>query len=270
MNIKPDIKENFTHRVFDKIDSTSEEAKRIINSGNISDGITLISAEKQTKGRGRLERKWISGEGNLFASLVIKPDTELETALNLSFISALAARDAIKEVTKDSAKIEIKWPNDIMLNGKKLGGILLDTDNRKPLYVIVGFGLNVASSPKKAELSNESSLLSYEATDLKKEGFNAEVTDLLKAFTENFSKWISIWDKGSGFDKVLESMEDSLFIKKGDDVKINGKLEGKFDRLDKDGAMIVKTKSGMEMRVDAGDAKKVNRPIETDKDITIG
>lgn len=131
---------------FDEIDSTSDEALRRIRAGAASED--AIVARRQTAGRGRLGRRWASPEGNLYMTLVF-PAPAMDRIGEIALVAALGAGEAITRLLPGPAKISYKWPNDLMLDGKKLGGILIESelDPAGRRWVAVGIGVNVAHAP---------------------------------------------------------------------------------------------------------------------------
>lgn len=125
----------------DEIDSTNLCAKKL-GEENVMNG-TVVIAEKQTAGRGRRGRKWVSPEGNCYFSILLRPRIRVEHASRLTLVAALALAEAIMEVS--GLQVQIKWPNDVVINGKKLCGILTESsfcDNGLK-YVVIGIGINV-------------------------------------------------------------------------------------------------------------------------------
>lgn len=144
-----------------QVTSTNDYLLKLANKGERE--ITVILAETQTKGRGRRRRKWISPKGKgLYVSFLFRPDMEFEKIHLLSLMTALAAVKALKK----TADLRIKWPNDILLNNKKIGGILAETTSKrtKPRFVIVGLGLNIAG--KKNQLPKDATSLFVEKKPL--------------------------------------------------------------------------------------------------------
>ena len=121
----PRLAENFRLVEFDEIASTNEEAKRVAMSG-AEDG-TLIWAHRQTAGRGRRGREWTSERGNLFLSLVLRPACAPLQAAQLTFVAALAVRDMLSLYLGNHESIACKWPNDVLVGGRKISGILLES-----------------------------------------------------------------------------------------------------------------------------------------------
>ena len=102
---------------FDSLDSTNEEAKRLAKGGGCHGAV--IWAKKQTAGKGRMGRQWVSSEGNLFVSVLLQPEKSIQQNAELSFVAAVAVLEALEALVPEG-KLECKWPNDILLDGKKL------------------------------------------------------------------------------------------------------------------------------------------------------
>src|SRR5579872_7470464 len=118
---------------FDTLDSTNEEARRLANGGGCHGAV--IWAKQQTNGKGRLGRNWISSEGNLFVSVLLQPGKPMDELCQLSFVAAVATVEALESLLSDPKTLKCKWPNDILLSDRKLGGILLESfqcANSKP------------------------------------------------------------------------------------------------------------------------------------------
>lgn len=185
---------------FEKIDSTNAIAKRFVESGR--DKNTIIIADEQTNGKTTKSTPWTSPKGNLYLTLMIKLNDGDEKFLpQLSFISAISLVEAIQEVIKSKdIDIKIKWPNDLLLNGKKLSGILIERDED---FAIIGIGVNTESSP-------DASLTRYPATSLKQENFVVNkdelAVELCKKIIENINDC-----KQNSFSKIIEKIKPFMF-----------------------------------------------------------
>ncbi|MEM1076950.1 MAG: biotin--[acetyl-CoA-carboxylase] ligase [Pseudomonadota bacterium] len=137
-------------RILDEVDSTNAEAMRI--ASEIS-GPTWILAKRQTAARGRRGRAWANPEGNFAGTLVMRPiETPDQVALR-SFVTALALRDALVLATGRPEAFALKWPNDVLLNGGKLAGILLETTGQVgALTLAIGIGVNLSEAPPPGDL----------------------------------------------------------------------------------------------------------------------
>ncbi len=168
------------------IDSTNTEAKRLANLGE-PHGL-LVIAEQQTMGKGRQGRSWSSEKGSgIFMSLLLKPNFLPEKASMLTLITALAVVDTIREETNLEAWI--KWPNDIVVNGKKVCGILteMSAEANQIHYVIIGIGINVNNEKFPEEIKEIATSLRIETREkLKRSPFVAKILEKLEQYYEMF------------------------------------------------------------------------------------
>ena len=151
---------------FESLDSTNAQARRMATDG-VPDG-TVVWAASQTAGRGRQGRQWQSPKGNLYCSIVIRPEMPAAEAAQLSFVTALALGDAVSDLLPGGAELHYKWPNDLLLGGCKLAGILLESSGAvggRLDWLVVGAGLNVADHPDVTD--------GYRATSLRAAGARA-------------------------------------------------------------------------------------------------
>ena len=232
----------------DTVDSTNAEAKRLAAKGEaeIPDG-TLIVAAEQTAGRGRRGRKWASPRGNLYFSLVLRPEAPLAKAAELSFVASLALYDALTGVGPAGFVVHCKWPNDVLLNQHKVAGILLEAETGKaahPDWVILGVGLNVAEFPAKAE---------FPASSLRAQGWNVSPEDCLEAFCRHFMVWTNTW-LSDGFPPIRKNWLWRCWGK-GEKIEVrlaDKTVKGVFADLDQDGALLLNTGKG-QRKITAGD-----------------
>ena len=133
-------------RVLDEVDSTLNEAARIAPA---LERPTWILAQRQTAARGRRGRVWVAPEGNFFATLVMRPPGGPQMAALRSFSAALALADALAEATAGAAQLALKWPNDVLLNGGKVAGILLESAGKGAgvAHLSIGIGVNLIAAP---------------------------------------------------------------------------------------------------------------------------
>lgn len=200
-----------------------------------------ISARRQTSARGSRGRNWTSYEGNLGASLLLRQPAPNGVLGQLTFVSALAVLGAMEELARESeapVQIQLKWPNDILVNGAKACGILLESHEIKGTrYVIVGFGANCCSHPQDT---------SHPATDLMSNGVNVTARMLLDRISICMDRWLGIWDRGRGFARVRGSW---LLAAKGVGDTIAVKLRereqtGVFEDLDETGRLVLRKRDG--------------------------
>ncbi|MBY0354815.1 MAG: biotin--[acetyl-CoA-carboxylase] ligase [Rickettsiales bacterium] len=241
--------ESYHLLAYDVVDSTNEEARRLAQGG-ASHG-AVIWAKQQTRGKGRMGRPWISDEGNLFVSLLLQPKVPLADAAQFSFVTAVAVAEALQPVVAEVGALTLKWPNDILLNGRKLGGILLETEpteDGKGFWLIVGVGINVETCPPDSEVL-------YPATCLKQAGIeiiSAKIvlSRLLPHFVECYDRWIA-----AGFAPIREQWL-ALAHGVGEQTKVvSGKDEysGVYLGIDALGRMQMTLADGTLMHLTSGD-----------------
>ena len=235
---------------YDVLDSTNEEAKRLAGGG-ASHG-AVIWARRQTAGRGRMGREWVSAEGNLFVSILLSLTKDLETCAQLSFVAAIAVAETLEGIIPEHDGISCKWPNDILLDGKKLAGILLesftvpDETGKSRQWVVVGVGVNVDSYPEH---------VMYPATCLKEAGveiISAKI--VLSRFIYNFIHRYDAWNK-KGFKEIhAEWMARAHHIGKPIEVLMGDEqTNGVLDGIDHSGRLLLRKASGAVQCVTAGD-----------------
>lgn len=227
---------DYTLHSFDTIDGTNAEAKRMAAGAS---GNAVLVAKAQTAGRGRYDRAWVSDAGNLFATLLLFPELPAERLPELSFVMALAARDAI------GPQVQLKWPNDMLLNGRKTGGILLESGVAGgKMFVAAGIGINVVSHPEKTM---------YPATNLGVEGIEIPSDKLLEKLVNAFDLWYREWHGGfapvhSAWLKAARGVGEAIEIRLQDKT-----LQGVFRGLTPEGALELELPDGKIQRVTAGD-----------------
>ncbi len=190
-----------------------------------------ILADLQTKGRGRRENKWCSREGNFFTTLVIWVDQPMSMIAQLSFVMAITLKDMLQSFSP-TLEIAYKWPNDILLGYKKIGGILLEVDyaGNHP-YLKIGVGVNLRHGPNIE--TNYATTSIFEAENLLMTN-TACLEKLLEIFTEHFNMW-----RKNGFQPIRNAwLKDAAFL--GTPIKVNlphAQREGIFDGIDTSGAL---------------------------------
>ena len=211
--------------------STNEDVKALPeNADHIA-----VCAKTQTGGHGRLGRKWISPAGNLYVSFCIRLDS-LASAGNYSFLSAVALAQTLESF---GLKPQCKWPNDLLIDGKKISGILLETDGKNRL--IAGIGVNLL--PVSAEN------LLYPVTSLKNEGVDATPRDVLNRLIKCFEAL-----EKQPFSAVLDEWRSRAYGL-GQPATVNlptGKMQGTFYGLDKNGVLLLKCGQQI-VKITAGD-----------------
>ncbi len=230
------------------VDSTNDEAKRLARAG-AEDG-TLVWARSQTAGRGRGGRSWVSPPGNLYFSLVLRPACAPAQAAELAFVAALGVGNALGAVLPPLSEVRYKWPNDVLLNERKVAGILLETESAaggELDWLVLGIGINIASHPEDA---------GFPATNLEFEsGIKQDSAEVLAAFARHFLVWVNRW-LDEGFAPVRAAwMAQAMGI--GERIRVRlptETLRGKFVDLEPDGRLVLDLggKGGVR-RISAGD-----------------
>ncbi|RKW38333.1 MAG: biotin--[acetyl-CoA-carboxylase] ligase, partial [Lachnospiraceae bacterium] len=218
----------------DEIDSTNEQAKKIAK--NAREG-TIVVANIQTNGKGRRGREFESKRGGLYFSIILKPDVAIE---KVPFITQLAACSIYKALNEMGVDISIKWPNDIILNDKKICGILCEMSCEIDYlsYVVAGIGINM----KKVDFEEG---LEKIATSLEQEGYELDNLELfwniLKYF-DYFYKKYTMHDYAEMLDILREN---SYIINKNIDVLTsNEKRKAKAKDIDEKGFLVVEYENG--------------------------
>lgn len=228
-------------------ESTNTEAKILGYSGATTG--TVVVAERQTAGRGRQGRNWLSGEGNLLFSILLKPDCSPSEAAELGFVIAVSMRRAILELEPQIGKISFKWPNDILLNGKKVCGILLESDLKanRVENMVAGIGVNVGSYPEGG--------VDYEATSLNNEsGKNMDLKKFLQQFLDFFAADYEAWKKdGFGtYHKLWNTNAEGL----GKTISVKtegGEISGVFRGILDSGSLVLELEKGDLKYINTGD-----------------
>ncbi len=242
MTHPPQVPSGWVVDAHGSLDSTSEEVKRLAASG--VPGRTVVWSLEQTAGRGRHGRTWTSPRGNLYLSVLLRPQCAVREAPQVGFVVGAAMARAVRECT--GVEAVLKWPNDLLVEGRKLSGILLDSADDGAggvAWVIAGIGVNVTSHP--VELAD--------ATDLRVCGADVAVEELLEVFLASLTEHLDVWER-EGF-AAIRTRWAELAIEPG--TKLTVKLpretvEGGFEGIDEAGNLLI-AQNGETMRVAAGD-----------------
>lgn len=232
------------------IDSTNNRARELALEG--ADEGTLIIAKTQLEGRGRLSRSWISPRGKgIWMSLILKPDLSPDQAPHITAIAAVAIRKALNRAT--GLDIGIKWPNDIIIDGKKVCGILTEmhADIDRIYYVVVGIGINVNMTQEDLPVE-----LSSTATSLRIAlGRNLDRRQLIALIMEEIEEIYYTYLENRDFKQILDLCRQySVTLNRP--VKVIGRdtsFEGFAVDFDEDGSLLVKKEDGNIIKVMSGD-----------------
>ncbi|MFN4281992.1 MAG: biotin--[acetyl-CoA-carboxylase] ligase [Alphaproteobacteria bacterium] len=226
--------------------STNDDARRLAAEGSPEGA--LVWAERQNAGRGRRGRRWESPPGNLYMSILLRPSVPLMQAGQIGFLAALAIAESCAALLPHRA-VACKWPNDVLIAGKKVAGLLLESEAQADGtvdWLVLGLGVNVASHPEGME---------FPATSLAAEGANATVENVMAGVANAFAGWYRRW-RAEGFAPVRAAWLDRAAGVGGPvRVRFETRTEaGVFAGLDADGALLLHRPSeGAPIRVTAGD-----------------
>jgi BirA family transcriptional regulator, biotin operon repressor / biotin---[acetyl-CoA-carboxylase] ligase len=242
----PRVPAGYAVAVFDEIDSTNEEARRRAAVGER--GPLWITARSQSAGRGRRGREWVSPEGNLMATLLIAPGVSAPEAARLSFVAALAVHDLVSRYAP-RAVVRVKWPNDVLVDGKKIAGILLESSGQGGQHVVpwlaIGIGVNLVYAPEATP---------YPATFLGAHGSAPSSVEALAELAEAWENRFRVW-RVSGFAAIRE---DWLAVAAGVGQPVEVRLpaetlHGRFETLMPDGALSLLLPTGARRAISAGE-----------------
>jgi BirA family biotin operon repressor/biotin-[acetyl-CoA-carboxylase] ligase len=225
--------------------STNAEALNLARQGER--GPLWIVAERQTAGRGRRGRAWVSPPGNLFASLLLTAPAPPERWPQLSLVAALALHDAVTEVAAGlKPLIAIKWPNDLLLGRAKFGGILIEGEGGDDGAVAIGIGINCASHPANTD---------FPATDLAAAGAVISPAMLFTPLSVKMIGRLAQWNGGEGFSTVrTDWMARAAGI--GEEVRVrlgDRELSGRFEALVDAGSLLLRLPDGDVQIITAAD-----------------
>jgi BirA family biotin operon repressor/biotin-[acetyl-CoA-carboxylase] ligase len=242
---------------FDEIGSTNTEALAAAAAGD--PGGIWFAALQQTAGRGRRGRAWQSTPGNLAASLLVIPDTDPDMIATLGFVAGVALAKALGTILPQGmvqsgetwdgrARVALKWPNDVLADGAKLAGILLEAartrDGRQA--IVIGIGVNVVAAPSD---------LPYPATSLRTLGIERSAEDVFEALSEAWVEAFGLWADGRGIGAVLDLWRHSA-AGLGAPVAVtqDGVVRnGIFETIDSAGRLIMRDDEGARITITAGD-----------------
>ena len=233
------LPDGYVLRVFDEIDGTNAEALR----ARCPHGL-VVTADRQTAGRGRQQRVWQSPPGNLYATICVGL-TDLRIAGQVAFVAALAVLDTVSELAPGPA-FALKWPNDVLCGGRKLSGILIEAGETGGSAV--GIGINLAHAPPDDEVH-------FPATSLHAaSGADIPPAAAIGSLCRHFDRWYRRW-QADGFEPLravwlasAHGIGDTIAASTG-----SGVVEGRFEDLDSDGSLILVDAGGKAHVIAAGD-----------------
>ncbi|MEN3930766.1 biotin--[acetyl-CoA-carboxylase] ligase [Microvirga sp. W0021] len=231
--------------------STNEDAMQAAREG--AETPCWYVARQQQAGRGRHGRQWLSPAGNLYASLLLKNPCSMVEAPQLGFVTGIALYDALKTLTGAQVPdLALKWPNDVLFNGQKLVGLLLESQCMgDQVHIVIGCGINVSHRPDNPQ---------YPVAMLHDLNPDLSLSDVFSAFSLSFDHVLSVWQETRGlsaierFHPIRELwLERAGGIGKSASVNLpNGKINGSFIGIDALGRLELDTGNGIKL-IDAGD-----------------
>jgi BirA family transcriptional regulator, biotin operon repressor / biotin---[acetyl-CoA-carboxylase] ligase len=244
---------------FDAVGSTSSEAADAARAGDVGD--VWFAALQQTAGRGRRGRQWETPHGNLAASLLVVPDCDPAISATLGFVAGVALNNALRQALPTASvrtgidgadapdvRIALKWPNDVLADGAKLAGILLEAHGRPDgrMAVVIGLGVNVVAAPHG---------LPYPATSLATLGTGLGAEPLFAALSNAWVDAVEVWDSGRGVAEILSLWRGAaagigaeVAVSRDGDV-----VRGIFETIDEAGRLIVRANDNSRVAITAGD-----------------
>lgn len=248
---------------FDTVGSTNTLAMQAAMDGDA--GKLWFAALQQTEGRGRRGRAWESPHGNLAASLLIVPNAPADSLASLGFVAGVALNTALARVIPQAAihsaldgadgasgagraRFALKWPNDLLSDGAKLAGIMLEASKRPDgrTAIVIGIGVNVVAAPKDVP---------YPATSLAALGASIDAATVFEALAESWVECYQTWNDGEGTPAIIRLWREraagiggEVAVQRKDDV-----LRGIFETIDEAGHLIVRDDDGHRIAITAGD-----------------
>lgn len=218
-------------RHYDSIGSTNDEATRLASEG--APHGTVVHADEQTLGRGRLSRRWSSPAGNLYLSIILRLNLPAARSVEISFIAALAVADAVETMLPRQERATLKWPNDVLVRDGKISGILLEQADDA---LILGIGINVLQAPDG---------VSYNVSTIVGCGGLATVDGTRSALLSALANWLDVWQR-DGF-AAIRAAWLARAHPSGTPLRVtvaDRTIEGRFADLSPDGALIIDTDEG--------------------------
>jgi BirA family transcriptional regulator, biotin operon repressor / biotin---[acetyl-CoA-carboxylase] ligase len=242
------LPDGFRFRRYEVVDSTNSKALEAARDGE-ENGLWIV-ARHQTAGRGSRGRTWIGQDGNLFSSLLLVEPAEVGILGELTFVFALAVRDTLFELFLErglQAAIFLKWPNDVLVDGEKISGILLESHEiARRRILIAGIGINCAGHPEN---------VTWPATDLRASGVEITSDALFVRLSGHVARRLMIWDRGKGFAGIRSEWLASA-VGVGEAIRAQlpgGTFEGIFEDIDDAGKLLLRTENGSRVALSSAD-----------------
>ncbi len=230
----------------ESVDSTNEEALRRAEAGAAHG--TVVWARTQSGGRGRSGRNWASPPGNSYMSVLFRPSTPAAVTAQLSFVAAVAVAETFESLLPAGTPVACKWPNDVLVDGKKCVGILLQSrlgPDGNVSVLVAGIGTNVVSSPSGTD---------WPATCLAEAGAHTDAEGVMRMEVTALDRWYRVW-KAQGFAPVRRAWIDRAYAQ-GSRIRArtgDRELYGVFETLDEAGALVLAGDDGKRHVISAGE-----------------
>ena len=243
------LPDGYRRQGHDTLPSTNAHALAAARSGEA--GGLWVTAAEQSAGRGRRGRAWTTGAGNLAASLLLLDPAPPEISATLSFVAAVALHQSVVDVAgpPTADRLALKWPNDLLLDGMKVAGILVEGEKLAGGHfaVVVGIGVNCLSHPALAAGAT--------ATDFRERGLSVECEPLFARLAVRMADEIRRWNRGGGFSDIRTAwLARSIGI--GAPIRAtlaDRSVEGRFETLDEAGRLVLLRDDGRRETITAGD-----------------
>ena len=250
---QPRLPAAYRLRRYATVDSTNDEAKRLARAA--AEEGTLVWGIEPTAGRGRRGHTWASPPGNLYASLILRSRCPIDQAAQLGFVAALAVGATLGSILEKRLDgLSYKWPNDVLLRGRKIAGILLESElgvGAAPEFVVVGVGINLVSSPRDTV---------FPATSIAEEDLGiVSPGAALESFARHFQAWAEHWRK-EGFGPIRAAWR-SQAAALGESIRVHlepATLHGRFLDIDQHGALLLES-AGEIWHISAGEIFPASR-----------
>ncbi|MGE0062467.1 MAG: biotin--[acetyl-CoA-carboxylase] ligase [Xanthobacteraceae bacterium] len=233
------------HLSYDTLGSTNAEALVLARAGER--GPVWITAKTQSAGRGRRGKDWVSPPGNLYATLLLTEPAPSPRAAQLSFVAGLAVRDAVAACAGSlGGALTLKWPNDVLIGGRKIAGLLIEAENAPVFSVAIGIGVNCISHPDGT---------AYPAADLAGEGARVSMGALFAALVPAMQARLAQWQGGANFPSIRRDwLKYAAGLGEFIQVRLpERELYGRFMGLDENGRLLVQPETGPHLKITAGE-----------------
>ena len=247
-----------TEVALDETASTNAHALELLRSGAPAPHLTLVWARRQTQGRGRGGRAWQSPEGNVFFSMILRPHQDWGDLNQLPLVTSVATHAALRPHVPPSRAVTIKWPNDVLIDGAKVSGTLIeshrlirssDAHRWSAEALVVGIGVNVAHFPSEGLL--------YPATSLREVGSAVERNQVIRDLAQALIDALELW-RQRGFAQIRGAYLQSAHglgerITVRTSLDLDESVSGVFEGIDEDGALLLRLADGTVRSLVVGD-----------------